>query len=68
MINNLKKNSELIFILLFLLLLIFNLYYLFIDNKVFAGAEMANKVFEIGKFELEVMYVLKPIFNQNLSF
>ena len=38
MINNLKKNSELIFILLFLLLLIFNLYYLFIDNKVFAGA------------------------------
>ncbi len=68
MINNLKKNGELIFILLFLSLLIFNLYYLFIDNKIFAGAEMANKVFEIGKFELEVMYILKPIFNQNLGF
>ena len=40
---------------------------MFFYGQPFIGADMSNRLHDIGKHELEVMYILKPIIDKNLS-
>ena len=62
-----KEKKDLYFIIFFSILLLFGLFKIFFFNQLFIGSEMSSRVFEIGKFELENMYILKPIIDKNLS-
>jgi len=62
-----KEKKDLYFIIFFSILLIFGLFKIFFFNQPFVGAEMSNRIFEIGKHELKSMYILKPIIDKNLS-
>ena len=62
-----KEKKDLYFIIFFSILLIFSLFKIFFFNQPFIGSEMSSRMFEIGKHELENMYILKPIIDKNLS-
>ena len=68
MIKKMKDKVDFYFIFLFILLLTFTFYNLFIVNEPFVGADHASRIFEIGRHELSQMYILKPIFDKNLSY
>ena len=62
-----REKRDLYFIIFFSLLFIFGLFKMFFYGQPFIGADMSNRLHDIGKHELEVMYILKPIIDKNLS-
>lgn len=62
-----REKRDLYFIIFFSLLFIFGLFKIFFYGQPFIGADMSNRLHDIGKHELEVMYILKPIIDKNLS-
>lgn len=65
--TGIKEKKDLYFLIFFCLLLIFGLFKIFFFSQPFIGTDMANRLHDIGKHELEVMYILKPIIDKNLS-
>ena len=62
-----REKKDLYFFIFFSLLLIFGLFKIFFFSQPFIGTDMSNRLHDIGKHELEVMYILKPIIDKNLS-
>ena len=62
-----REKRDLYFIIFFSLLFIFGLFKIFFYGQAFIGADMSNRLHDIGKHEIEVMYILKPIIDKNLS-
>lgn len=67
MIKKLTDKVDLYFIIFFIFLIAFTFYNLFLNNDLFVGADHASRIFEIGKHELNQMYILRPIFDKNLN-